>query len=117
MNKEKCSHCRLFYSTIDFPLSSDIKKSRLNIRKHKELAKNITQELYFLDFNGKTIDLNNNYVKRNLTEFDLNLQEKCKRHLEKIKKFSKDNVGNCMIFRKKNFYSKFYLIRKKISLK
>ena len=77
--------------------------------KRKELAKNITQEFYFLDFNGQTFDLSKSKSNENLirkfNEFDL--QGKCESHLEKIRLYKSKNT-NSMKFRKMNIYSKFF---------
>lgn len=80
-----CSYCRSFYSVFDSH-QDEINKKKIeryfpqndknNLRC---LARNVTQEFYYVNFDGKIIDLNDNDLKNDL-------QKSCLVHLKKIRK-------------------------------
>ena len=80
-----CSYCRSFYSVLDNDQDKNhkIKIEKKNFVKKdklsKDLAKNVTQEFYYVNFDGKKIDLNDNDLK-------YALQKSCQNHLKKIRR-------------------------------
>jgi hypothetical protein len=90
-NEQKCTYCSSFYSSIDVSNSNRKSLTSIKLRRSEELAKNVTQENYFLDFNGKVTDLS----KEKLVHLKIskqntfNLQEKCQKHLKKLRYMKK----------------------------
>lgn len=84
---QTCAYCRSFYTignhdskmiNKEDTLRRDLKHVKYFKNQKKEIARNVTQEFYFVDFNGKRHDLNS--IKKNA------LQASCLVHLNKIRK-------------------------------
>ena len=101
--KNQCSYCRLFFS----------KKPTDKSDSFPDLKRNLIRpnRFYFVDLNGKILKDDELTAK---DSEDISLQERCTRHLSKmkkrIKKFNKQKVSskNCTILKNQNLCRKKY---------